>query len=144
MADFTAAGDHAGFLPRMRAPKPATWGEAMDVPDMNPNLSPPAPIGETPARMATPGAATSGFSRSESVAISGPREEKPANWGCASAGSPVVSLLTRETVMAGVAANWGLSVSVAGGLAGTVGTECLSASSDDGGRLTRIIPTPPP
>ena len=98
---------------------------------MKPNLSPPAPIGETPARTATPGAATSGFRRSESVASSGPREENPAICGCASAGSPVVSLLTRETLMAGFAVTLALMASVAGGFTWTVGTACLSASSEE-------------
>ena len=114
MADFTVAGDHAGFLPSSSAPKPATCGAAMEVPDMKPNLAPSEPIGETPARTATPGAATSGFSRSESVASSGPREENPAICGWASSGRPVVSLLTRETLMAGLAVTLSLMVSAGG------------------------------
>ena len=92
---------------------------------MKPKLSPPVPIGETPARTATPGAATSGFSRSEPVASSGPREENPAICGWASSARPVVSLLTRETVMAGLAVTLALMASVAGGFTWTVGTDVL-------------------
>src|SRR6476469_3518553 len=134
MADFTMAGDQDGFLPRSSAPKPATCGAAMDVPDMKPKFAPPEPIGETPARTATPGADTSGFSRSDAVASSGPREEKPAICGWASSGRPVVSLFTRETLMPGLAVT----------LSWMVGTECWSVSREELLRFTRIMPTPPP
>ena len=40
MADFTAAGDHVGYLPSINAPMPAACGDAIDVPDMKPAVSP--------------------------------------------------------------------------------------------------------
>src|SRR6476469_6965475 len=144
MADFTMAGDQDGFLPRSSAPKPATCGAAMDVPDMKPKFAPPEPIGETPARTATPGAETSGFRRSDAVASGGPREEKPAICGWASSGRPVVSLFTRETLMPALAVTLSFMVWVAGGLTWMVGTECWSVSREELLRLTRIMPTPPP
>ena len=143
MADLTAAGDHSGFLARMSAPTPAMWGEAIEVPERNPNSSPPVPIGDTPARTATPGAAMSGFNRSEPVASSGPREEKPAICGTGGRGSPVVSSGTSATWISGSAATFSLSARLSGALTCTVGTECLSVSIEESLRLTRIMPTPP-
>jgi hypothetical protein len=66
MADRMAAGLHVGFQALTVAAAPATWGQAMDVPEMRLNCDGcfwPAgsdDVGIQDARMFTPGAATSG------------------------------------------------------------------------------------
>lgn len=54
-----AAGDHLGCADLMRATIPATWGQAIEVPDFIANLLPSD--GGTAAKMSTPGAAMSGY-----------------------------------------------------------------------------------
>ena len=39
-ADFTAIGDQAGYLPISSVAMPARFGEALDVPDIRPNVLP--------------------------------------------------------------------------------------------------------
>src|SRR5687768_2182828 len=109
MADFTAAGDQCGNFPSRSAPDPAMWGAAMEVPDRNPNFSPLNPMGETAARTATPGAVTSGFSKSPLDASVGPREEKSAICGTGGSGAPVVSVALRLAVRPGFAATTSLT-----------------------------------
>src|SRR6478735_3366695 len=140
MADLTAAGDHVGFLPSSSAPEPAMCGDAMDVPDRKPNVSPLKPTGETAASTATPGAVTSGLSRSPLDARVGPREENSAICGTGGGSAPVVSVAFRLAVMPGVAFTTSL---IFGSPTWTVGTLCRSASSEPGVRLTRTMPTPP-
>ena len=70
-ADLSSATDQVGWRCLSRAAAPATWGLAMLVPESDDH----APPG-TDERMSTPGAATSGFSCSESAV--GPTEEKSA------------------------------------------------------------------
>lgn len=66
MADRMAAGLHVGFQALTVAAAPATWGQAMDVPETRLNCDGcfwPAGsdvVGIHDARMFTPGAATSG------------------------------------------------------------------------------------
>jgi hypothetical protein len=69
MADLMAAGLHVGFHAFTVAATPATWGQAMDVPETRlkwdgcfcPTGS--EVVGIQDARMFTPGAATSGWCR---------------------------------------------------------------------------------
>lgn len=59
---------HRGCTDFINAAVPATWGQAIDVPDFMPNLDGFVPFGELPASLfgimaaiiATPGASTSG------------------------------------------------------------------------------------
>src|SRR5829696_5004883 len=75
--DLMAIGDHVGWACLRSAPRPATWGDDIDVPLRRLKLRPwPAGVGATAARMSWPGAMTSGFSRSPPPAASGPRDEK--------------------------------------------------------------------
>jgi hypothetical protein len=81
MADRMAAGLHVGFQALTVAAAPATWGHAMDVPEMRLNCDGcfwPAgrdDVGIQDARMFTPGAATSGL-RMFPVCADGPLDEK--------------------------------------------------------------------
>lgn len=67
MADLMAAGLHVGFHDLTVAATPATWGQAMDVPETRLNwdgfFCPTGSdeVGIQDARMFTPGAATSGW-----------------------------------------------------------------------------------
>jgi len=77
-ADLTIIGDQSGCRSMSSAARPATCGEDIEVPLSRLKSMPFAVTGETAARMSTPGAMTSGFSRSPPPARSGPREENEA------------------------------------------------------------------
>src|SRR6266511_3697754 len=80
-ADLIWPAVQAGWAARSSADTPAEWGAAMDVPAMAWNSSPGGPpnvstgSGDFPARIWTPGATTSGFTKLPA----GPREEKAAS-----------------------------------------------------------------
>src|SRR5690606_23182531 len=90
-ADLTAIADQPGSAPRIRAARPATCGEAIDVPERKPKSLSPLGPGATPASTSTPGAATSGLSTSPPLANAGPREENPAMTGVGVGGRSVWS-----------------------------------------------------
>jgi hypothetical protein len=78
MADLTSPGVQSGFADRYSAARPAMWGDDIDVPERN-SYEPSSPAAFAPsARIATPGAEMSGFSRLPPSAVTGPRDEKPA------------------------------------------------------------------
>src|SRR5688500_6659804 len=140
MADLTAAGDHCGNLPRSSAPDPAICGAAMEVPDMNPNFSPLKPIGETADRTATPGAGTSGFSRSPPAARLGPRDENSAICGTGGSAAPVVSSILRFAVIRAVA----VTASLRSGLPSwQIRMLCMSISSKPDRMWTSTLHMPP-
>src|SRR6478735_4565133 len=80
-ADLIFAGDASGSSPRYSAPRPATCGDDIDVPDLKPNVG--FSLGPlcVAARIATPGADTSGLMTSRPSARIGPRLENPAICG---------------------------------------------------------------
>ena len=80
-ADLTSAGVAFGYFPRYSAPRPATCGDDIDVPDMKPNVGADPFALFVAARIATPGAETSGLMTSLPSARIGPRLEKPAICG---------------------------------------------------------------
>ena len=75
-ADFSCAGVQAGWRWSRRAAAPATCGEAMLVPLKDDQV--PSRAG-TDERISTPGALTSGFSRSDTGV--GPADENSASSG---------------------------------------------------------------
>jgi hypothetical protein len=87
-AALTCSGVQFGWRWSSSAAPPATCGEAMLVPE---NV---AQVPGTEERMRTPGAATSGLSRSE-IGV-GPADEKPASW----LGAPEDEVVTAATVIA--------------------------------------------
>src|SRR6478752_1176689 len=80
-ADLISAGDASGRSPRYSAPRPATCGDDIDVPDMMPHVGLSFGPLSVAARIATPGAETSGLMTSLPSARIGPRLEKPAICG---------------------------------------------------------------
>src|SRR5687767_2070301 len=82
-ADLIAAGDQSGCACLISAPRPATCGLDIEVPLSRSNERPLS--GDTAARMSTPGAETSGLSRSPEAPSSGPRDENAAIFGASAA-----------------------------------------------------------
>src|SRR5687767_5114008 len=91
-ADLIAAGDQSGCACVSSAPRPATCGLDIEVPLSRSNERPLS--GETAARTSTPGAETSGLSRSPPAPRRGPRDENAAIFGAGAAPetAPIVAV----------------------------------------------------
>src|SRR6478752_6126003 len=96
-ADLISDGAAFGWTPRYSAPRPATCGDDIDVPDMMPNVGLSFGPLSVAARIATPGAETSGLMTSLPSARIGPRLENPAICGVG-VSTPVTFAPTSVTV----------------------------------------------
>src|SRR6187399_1696993 len=73
MADLMSCTDHVGCAWRVSAATPATWGDAIEVPDRN---LPPLPVPDAVEKMLRPGPVISGLRALSPVR--GPPEENDA------------------------------------------------------------------
>src|SRR4029453_18175066 len=117
-----------------------TCGLDIDVPEIASYRLPLWPTGETAATTSTPGAVTSGLSRSPLPAMAKPLDENAAISG---ARAETVTDAACDAVGVAVPAMYALIAAPSVGPRCTVGTKWKSAFRLFGVGLYRIIPTPP-
>ena len=139
IADLIIIGVQSGWAWTSRAAMPAMCGELIDVPDRKSKLR-PASTGETAASTSTPGAMTSGLSRSPEPVRAGPREENEATSG---ATAPVTCEPGDRDAVAPAVAAYARRARRSVLWTWTVGTACRSALSELNEVLTSTMPTPP-